>query len=282
MGWFTSDDQTSSMFGCEYEPYMVPASEGGKGPENAREVLGIECNHHYGVTLHPISEDAPIAEQVYRLTRSWHPEKDDGRGVTDDNHTWKDEPSEKPGWFSRIILFKNEKSPLFVNIFNAPSWQYDDGPGAKWFDQHYRVVTVGIIAAEIANNLRRRAEYLAHALKSNEMTVIGHKHAGQYRAWAEDCLRLNRVILKRHPQLAYLAAFDEEGDARQQAERILMQRDRYIAAAVLEREKDTPRSLASARRLDEWARIELCRLRNTVRNYPNLAYLVPDEELVAA
>ena len=282
MGWTTSDDQDKSMWGCDYESYMIPASEGGKGPEDARSVLGIECNHHYGITLHPIVEGKTIADQVYKLTRGWHPARADGSGVTDDNHTWKDEPSEKPGRFSRIILFKNEKSPPFINIFNAPSWLFSDGPGAKWFDQFYRVATVGIIAAEIANNLRRRDEYLASALKFNEMTIVGRKNAVQRREWAADCLRLNRVLLKRHPQLAYLAGYDEEGFARSEAERLREQRNRYMIAAKLERQKDTPRSLASASRLDEWARIELIRLRNAVRGFPNLAHLVPGEELAAA
>lgn len=269
------------MWGCDYAPYMTPASEGGKGPENAREVLGIECYHHYGITLHPLVEGERAAATVYNLTRTlWHKPRADGLGVQDDNHTWEVKDASELGRFSAIVFRKNEKSPQFINILNIPRWQYEDGPGAKWFDQKFRVVTVGIIAAEITNNFRHRNDYLKKALDDNEMTIVGRKKAQQHRAWATDRMRLNRVILMRHPQLANLAAYDEDAYQASLIAHHREMRQRYLTAA--KEQPDTHRGAIAAARYLEWAEADLRRCKNIARSHLQLAHLVPDEELVAA
>lgn len=277
-----NEDQDRSMWDCDYAPYLTPASEGGKGPENAREVLGIECYHHYGITLHPVVEGEAIADTVYRLTRElWHPFKPEREiNVTDDNHTWKNEPTSIAGRFSRIVLYKNEKSPAFNNILNRPSWAFQDGPGAKWFEQKYRLATVGMIAAEIANNFQRRSKWLTDADRYNVGTVAGRKNSEDRRRWAEDHLRLNRILISRHPQLAALAAYDKEAYEKADFEHYSKLHKLYTDSAASQ--PCTSRGRAASVRLIEWASLARYRCQAIARRVPALAALVPGEELIAA
>lgn len=178
-------------FGVDYLSYSIPVSAGGLGPENAAEVLGIECDHHYGITTHDLAPGEDPAQTVYRLIREvWHaPKPDKAINVLDDNHTWEVEyfdpskdtrPHTAPSGWGRVTIRKNEKAPLFINIFGAPSWMYDDGPGAVWFHQKFRAVTVGHKAAERAYDEAKIAQYTAEAARHKD-TVRGRKAAKRDR-----------------------------------------------------------------------------------------------------
>jgi hypothetical protein len=189
---------------ADYAGYAVPTSEGGKGPENAREVLGIECEHHYGVTTHALPASAEASEVVYRLVRDlWHPFKPERHefNVTDDNHTWIVEMAEKPHWHSRVALFKNEKAPRFLTIpgIRFP-WWVEDGASARWFDQPFRVVTYGMIAAEVACDLDSERKYLDEAASQRD-SIRGRKRASQCRSFAQAARwRAEGSIVSRWPQ----------------------------------------------------------------------------------
>ncbi|AFU88045.1 hypothetical protein CcrColossus_gp175 [Caulobacter phage CcrColossus] len=179
-------------FGVDYASYLTPASAGGLGPENATEVIGIECDHHYGITTHDLVPGEDPAQTVYRLVRElWHPFRPEREiNVLDDNHTWeveyfnpKDDSRPQhtaPSGWGRVIIRKNEKAPLFINIFGAPSWMYDDGPGAVWFYQKFRAVTYGHKAAERAYDEAKIAQYTAEAERQKD-TVRGRKAAKDAR-----------------------------------------------------------------------------------------------------
>lgn len=186
--------------GSDYAAYALPVSMGGKGPENADEVLGIECDHHYGITTHDLVEGETPAQTVYRLVRElWHPFRPEhSTNVTDDNHTWKVEESFEDYHHGRVILYKNEKSPPF---FSLPGLRwYDDGPGARWFDQSFRVVTFGVLAAEAANALKRADEYLIEAAAQKD-TIKGRKAASKLQSYAQSARYFaTGAIAARWPQ----------------------------------------------------------------------------------
>lgn len=275
-----NSEQDASMWGCVYGPYMIPASEGGKGPENSREVLGIECYHHYGITLHQLVEGEAPSDTVYRLVRElWFAPKGTDRDVTDENHTWENVENLDNFRFSEIVLRKNEKSPRFINILNLPSYMYSDGPGAKWFDQKYRVATVGMIAAEIANNQRKREGHLAKSLRQNVLTINGRKARLTQQQWAWDCIRLNRILTHRHPSLAYLVEGDEDRFEQARIADNTFLRELYTEKST--EQPDTHRGNIAAKRYQEWAQAHTQRNRNIARSYPHLSHLVPGEELAA-
>jgi hypothetical protein len=160
---------------ADYEGFDTPLSEGGKGPENARDVLGLECWHHYGFTPVVFLPGETAEEAAYRHVRETH------HFLTDDNHTWKIDLGEKPHWASSVDVTKNEKSGYFAM---KPSW-VQDGPGAHWFSQDFRVATVGMVTAEIEADRRRTKRYLDEAASQRD-TIRGRKRAWQLRSFAID------------------------------------------------------------------------------------------------
>jgi len=166
------------------------------------EVLGLECRHHYGITAHPLTSDETPAALAYRLTRGWHPAREGGYGLTDDNHAWEVVTSERPEWFSRIRIVKNEKSPPFLAIpgIRVPGW-LDDGPGATWFAQDFRIATIPMLEAEVAELVTRKASYAAKAAQQRD-TVRGRKAAKRFRSLASEMARQVRSIDRRWPQIA--------------------------------------------------------------------------------
>ncbi|AXQ68722.1 hypothetical protein HOU00_gp403 [Caulobacter phage CcrPW] len=200
-------------FGVDYLAYSIPISAGGLGPEDAAEVLGIECDHHYGITTHDLVPGEDPAQTVYRLVRElWHPFRPEREiNVLDDNHTWEVEyfdpkkdtfPHTAPSGWGRVILRKNEKAPLFINIFGAPSWMYDDGPGAVWFYQKFRAVTRGQKAAERAYDEAKIAQYTAEAERQKD-TVRGRKAAKDARRMVfhyESNIRYHGSLWDKHAE----------------------------------------------------------------------------------
>lgn len=188
-----ADSYIPLRFGVDYLSYSIPVSAGGLGPENAAEVLGIECDHHYGITAHDLVPGEDPARTVYRLVREvWHaPKPDRSINVLDDNHTWeveyfnpKDDSRPQhtaPSGWGRVIIRKNDKAPAFINIFNAPSWMYSDGAGAVWFYQKFRAVTRGHLAAERAYDEAKIAHYTTEAERQKD-TVRGRKAAKDARS----------------------------------------------------------------------------------------------------
>lgn len=196
-----SDHFQSIIFhGADYDGWMTPQSEGGKGPPNAREVLGIEVFHHYGVTTHEAVAGTAAGDVVYDLIRTlWHPFKPEREiNVTDDNHTWKVVEGEQPHWRSRVVLYKNEKAPYFYPLPGMRG-NYEDGAGAKWFHEEFRVPTVGIILAEAAYCDTVIGEHEAE-LAACKDTVRGRKRAKDLRSLISNRLWTRSQVLKRWPQ----------------------------------------------------------------------------------
>lgn len=191
---------------ADFAGYAIPRSEGGLGPENARVVLGIECFHHFGITTHPLVKGESPGKTVYGLVRNlWHPYRPDhSTNVTDDNHTWRIEEASRPEWYSRVVLFKNELSPAFHMLPGMSHWGFADGPGAKWFDQEFRVATVGMVACEQATDLQAMADLEAEAAMQRD-TVRGRKRAKELRGCIPDARwRAHGCIEKRWPQFSDL------------------------------------------------------------------------------
>lgn len=170
------------------------------------EVFGIECRHHYGVTTHKIVSGEDVAWTVYKLTRGWHPLREGGYGLTDDNHTWETVVADKPGWFSRLVIRKNALSPPFLAFpgLRLP-WWVDDGPGAVWFSQDYRIATRTLVAAEVADKDQFAARCLAEAEQQRD-TIRGRKSAQKSRSTAGHVTSQARFIEKRWPQYLGTAA----------------------------------------------------------------------------
>lgn len=162
---------------ADYVGFDTPVSQGGRGPENAREVLGLEIDHHAGMKAVLIPAGETVEAAAYRHMRETHPFLDD------DNHVWAIEWGEKPDWMSRVVVTKNEKSGYFTRIRGLEWMILDDGPGAHWFSERFRVATVGMIAAEVAADLRRTQRYLDEA-EAQKDTIKGRKRAAQLRSFA--------------------------------------------------------------------------------------------------
>ena len=160
-------------------------------PSRGKEVLGIECEHHYGITTHASPLDGDIISAVYRLLRNWHPT------LADDDHTWGNES--RNGW-SRIVIRKNEKSPRFAfNPYGAP-----DGPGALWFDLRYRIATRETIQNELADKLAQAQRLRDEAMRERP-TKIGTKRAHKKWGYAETSEREAELIARRWPSFCGLA-----------------------------------------------------------------------------
>jgi len=171
----------------DYAPFAVPTSEGGRGPENAREVLGLEFDHHAGMRTRLIGEGETPEQVAYRYVRETH------EFLTNDNHTWEFVKADGPDhWMSRIEVTKNENSGYFA--FNP--WGAPDGPGAHWFSNSFRVATVGMIAAEIDADFRRAQKYLDEAAEQRD-SIRGRKRASQLRSFAHSALWLAEVAPSR-------------------------------------------------------------------------------------
>ncbi|UTU09653.1 hypothetical protein CcrBL47_gp368 [Caulobacter phage BL47] len=183
---------------ADYDGWMTPKSEGGIGPENAREVLGIEVYHHYGVTTHEVVAGTAAGEVVYNLTRTlWHAPRPDGGGLHDDDHTWEADETRSPGGRSRMQIYKNENSSLWA--FNP--YRIQDGPGARWFHEEYRVTTIGELLAEAADCERHILEHGAELVQCRD-TVRGRKRVKDLKSLIENREWLRKMILKRWPQTA--------------------------------------------------------------------------------
>lgn len=155
------------------------------------QAYGFECRHHYGITTHEFAGSEFVAATVYGLTRGWHPE-----ALTGDNHTWKYEaPGEGVGAWARIVITKNELSPPFA----LKPWWVDDGPGARWFSQEFRLADREVISAEIAEALTMRDRCLADAARQRD-TVRGRKASEKYRSLAMANDLRTAQIAQRWPQ----------------------------------------------------------------------------------
>ncbi|AXQ69381.1 hypothetical protein HOU02_gp344 [Caulobacter phage CcrBL9] len=184
------------FWGALYDAWMTPKSEGGLGPENAREVLGIEAFHHYGVTTHEAVAGTAAGEVIYGLVRStWHKPREDGGGLHDDDHTWDFKDPSAPGGRGRVQIYKTEKAGYWA--FNP--YGVADGPGARWFDQEYRVPTVGELLAEAAYCEAKIVEHGNEMLRCRD-TVRGRKSIKNLKSLIEDREWRRKMVLKRWPQ----------------------------------------------------------------------------------
>lgn len=162
------------------------------------ETFGIECQHHYGITTHEQRPGETVEQCVYRLIRTaWHAPREDGRGLSDDNHTWTVERSEAVDGWSRVCIFKNEKSPPWA----LNPWRVADGPGARWFSQEYRIATRGTIEREIADRLNWAQKWETDAERQRD-TIRGRKARAKYSDLAETAKRQALLIETRWPQFS--------------------------------------------------------------------------------
>lgn len=162
---------------ADYAGFAVPASEGGRGPENAREILGLEIDHHAGMKTVLIPDGADVEDVAYQAMRETH------TFLTDTNHTWAIHWGESPEWMSQVVITKNEESGYFTRIRGLEWMILNDGPGAHWTSQRFRVATVGMICAEIASDLARAQKYLDEA-EAQKDTIKGRKRAHQLQGFA--------------------------------------------------------------------------------------------------
>lgn len=159
-------------------------------PASIPDALGIECEHHYGITTHDFRDGMTPGDVAYWLIRNaWHIE-----ALTDENHTWEIVEKEAPGW-SYVRIIKNEKSPRFAL---CPVW-YPDGPGQTWFTQKFRVASVTTIAWEVAKHLTHAERWDADAIKQRD-TIKGRKARTKYTRWAADARRSADLVRSRWPQ----------------------------------------------------------------------------------
>lgn len=169
------------------------------GFDQAQEVFGIECRHHYGITTHNIIQGVPVGHTVYRLIREvWHAPKGSPYDVLDDNHTWDVHEAENPDWFSRVTLRKNERSPYFARIPGLAPALFD-GPGEIWFSQEYRIATRGLIEREVADLLQWAERWQADAERQRD-TIRGRKARGKYLSYASMKRREADLVRSRWPQ----------------------------------------------------------------------------------
>lgn len=160
----------------------------------ADDVYGIEISYHAGVPTFPLIEGEDPVATAYRIMRERHP------WLTDDNHTWTNEPAEQLGWHDRMVVRKNENSPLFKSIPGLPRpWWVEDGPGALWFTERWRIATRGIIAAEVAAEMAFSTKWGAEA-EAQRDTVRGRKAAKKLRSLASSAASRARWIGERWPQ----------------------------------------------------------------------------------
>lgn len=155
---------------ADYAGFMIPAAEGGRGPDNARDILGLEIDHHAGMKTVTLQPGESVDAAAYRAMRESH------TFLTDDNHTWEVVPGEQAHWMSRLRVIKNEKSGYFARIPGLSWMILEDGPGAHWFTMRFRLATVGMIAAEIEADRVSALEYDAEADACND-SVRGRKRA---------------------------------------------------------------------------------------------------------
>lgn len=146
--------------------------------------LGLEWHYHAGVVALPLTGDHVAA--AYANCRAKH------TFLTDDNHTWS--VTEPQDGHLQIVVRKNELSSYFV----IKPWWVDDGPGALWFSDRYRIATEDTVRREWDRNVHWEARSLAEA-EACQDTVRGRKAAKSARSSAYEAARLNRVLAKRWP-----------------------------------------------------------------------------------
>lgn len=159
------------------------------------EIFGIECRHHYGITTHPMPSHGDAGCEVYRLIReAWYAPQD-GRGLHDDDHSHEVVLSGEIGGWSRIVIRKNERSPRFV----FKPWWCEDGPGALWFSQEFRVANRASIDREIADKLEWVATWERSAERQRD-SIRGRKARKKYESLARSATVEARLIRSRWPQ----------------------------------------------------------------------------------
>jgi hypothetical protein len=170
------------------EPISVVSTLTGFDPSRD-EVFGIECEHHYGITTHPLPADGNAGAEVYRLIReAWHRDT-----LTDENHTF--EIVEEAEYWSRVVIRKNEKSPLFA----FKPWWCDDGAGALWFTQAFRIATRRSIDAEIVDRLGWAARWQQDADNQRD-SIRGRKARAKYSGYAASARREADLARSRWPE----------------------------------------------------------------------------------
>lgn len=150
---------------ADYLGFMVPRSEGGKGPENARELLGLEFEDPSGMKVQTFMQGETVGQCAYRYFLSSHP-KARAREFTADNHTWATVAGKADHLWSnlsvkRVSLFGNQEI-------------------SNWFSQEYRVATIGMIAAEIDCDRQTFEKYREAAAQQHD-SVPGRKRARKFR-----------------------------------------------------------------------------------------------------
>ncbi|WP_066770151.1 hypothetical protein [Sphingobium sp. CCH11-B1] len=146
---------------------------------------GVECRHHYGITIKPCEAGVDIAAVAYNEMRETH------HFLTDDNHEWSVEWGD---CWNAIIVRKNDKSGYFA--FNP--WHMPDGPGAFWFRHSFRMATRNRVNAEVADHLRWAEKWRGDALR-NKGSKAGVKRFLKTMSLAEDMERQARLAMKRWP-----------------------------------------------------------------------------------
>jgi hypothetical protein len=147
---------------------------------------GVECRHHYGITIRPCELGVDIAAVAYNEMRDTH------HFLTDDNHEWSVE------WgkcWHRIVVRKNAKSPYFA--FNP--WRMPDGPGAIWFSHEFRSATRDKVNAEASEALSWAAKWRDEALL-NKPSKAGCKRYSDKMRLVDDMERQARLAMMRWPQ----------------------------------------------------------------------------------
>lgn len=173
------------------EAASQPAGQGQtEAPHSGGEATAIECRYHHGVTRHEPEPGETAEQAAYRLMRESH------HFLTDDNHTWVVAPAERPEWFSRINVIKNERS----GYFRFKPWWVDDGPGAHWFSHEWRVATLSMVRIELAA-LGQQAEGYRERAEDQRDTFRGRKEAKRLRSIASELERQQRVLVRRWPEL---------------------------------------------------------------------------------
>ena len=148
-------------------------------------IYGVECQHHYGITIRPCEAGVDMAAVAYNEMRETH------TFLTDGNHDWSVEWSHS---WNRIVVRKNEQSPYFA--FNP--WRLPDGPGAHWFSHKFRLASRNRLNAEVEERLSWAARWRDEALR-NKQSKAGIKRYQKKLSLADSAEREARLAMARWP-----------------------------------------------------------------------------------
>jgi hypothetical protein len=156
----------------------------------APAILGIEIddrfmgqNPNYNIYAYAIPPGMTVEKAAYAVCRARHD------FLTDTNHTWTIEHSE---WWSEIVVRKTEESPTFA----MKPWWVDDGPGALWFSEYWRIATPEGVAEEARELDAEVAKYAEQADQCRD-TVRGRREAKRLRSLVSELERRARVTRDR-------------------------------------------------------------------------------------